>query len=136
MITEIISGLWIGSVDDSYNQDFYKDNNINIVINCTKDQAFLNLANLKKIRIPISNNINISSDIYLLSDKKEQILNFINESLEENNIFIYCYNGITISPLIVALYMMKYGNISKDLIRDILKSKSPLICLDTDLSIF
>lgn len=136
MPTEMLSGLWIGSVDDSYNRDFYSDNNINIVINCTKDQAFLNLDNLKKVRIPISNNINISSDIYLLSEKKDQIINFINESLEENNIFIYCYNGITISPLIVAIYMMKYGNISKDMIRDILKSKSSNICLDLDLSIF
>ena len=136
MPTEMLSGLWIGSVDDSYNRDFYSDNNINIVINCTKDQAFLNLDNLKKVRIPISNNINISSDIYLLSEKKDQIINFINESLEENNIFIYCYNGITISPLIVAIYMMKYGNISKDMIRDILKSKCTNICLDLDLSIF
>lgn len=136
MPTEILSGLWIGSVDDSYNHEFYSDNNINIVINCTRDQAFLNLDNLKKVRIPISNNINISSDIYLLSEKKDEIINFINDSLEENNIFIYCYNGITISPLIVAIYMMKYGNISKDMIRDILKSKSPNICLDLDLSIF
>ena len=136
MPTEILSGLWIGSVDDSYNREFYSDNNINIVINCTRDQAFLNLDNLKKVRIPISNNINISSDIYLLSEKKDEIINFINDSLEENNIFIYCYNGITISPLIVAIYMMKYGNISKDMIRDILKSKSPNICLDLDLSIF
>ena len=70
MPTEILSGLWIGSVDDSYNREFYSDNNISIVINCTRDQAFLNLDNLKKVRIPISNNINISSDIYLLSEKK------------------------------------------------------------------
>ena len=46
--------------------------------------------------------------------QREEILNFIHNSLEEKNIFIYCYNGITVSPLIVALYMIFYGNISKD----------------------
>ena len=53
MPTEILSGLWIGNVNDIYNKEFYLDNNINIVINCTKDQAFLDLEGLKKIRILI-----------------------------------------------------------------------------------
>ena len=78
----------------------------------------------------------MNNDIYLLTQKIDEILDFINKSLEEKNIFIYCYNGITISPLIIALYMIKYGNISKDIIRDILRSKNPNICLDYDLGIF
>ena len=49
MLTEILSGLWIGSIQDAYNQDYYKDNLIDIVINCTVDQGFLDLPNLKKI---------------------------------------------------------------------------------------
>ena len=65
MPTEIISGLWIGSINDSYNKEFYYDNKINIVINCTNDQAFLNLDHLKKIRIPMSNTPDINNDIYL-----------------------------------------------------------------------
>ncbi len=136
MPTEIISGLWIGSINDSYNKDFYNDNKINIVINCTNDQAFLNLDNLKKIRIPISNIPDINNDIYLLNQNKDKILQFINDSIEENNIFIYCYNGITISPLIVGLYMIKYGKISTDLIKDILKSKNSNIIIDFDLNMF
>ena len=136
MPTEIISGLWIGSINDSYNKEFYYDNKINIVINCTNDQAFLNLDHLKKIRIPMSNTPDINNDIYLLNQNKEKILKFINESIEENNIFIYCYNGITISPLIVALYMVKYGKISTDIIKDILKSKNSNIVIDFDLNMF
>jgi len=136
MPTELLSGLWVGSINDIYNSEFYKDNNINIVINCTIDQGFLNIDTTNKIRIPLSNKPDINSDIYVLSQKIDKILDFINKSLEEKNIFIYCYNGISISPLIVALYMVKYGNISKDIIRDVLKSKNPNICLDYDLSIF
>ena len=39
MLTEIISGIWIGDITDIYNEQFYKDNLINIVINCTTDQS-------------------------------------------------------------------------------------------------
>ena len=48
MPTEILSGLWIGDVNDIYKTEFYKDNNINIAINCTKDQGFLNIEILRK----------------------------------------------------------------------------------------
>ena len=43
MLTDIISGIWIGDITDIYNEQFYKDNLINIVINCTTDQSFLDL---------------------------------------------------------------------------------------------
>ena len=134
MPTEILSGLWIGNVNDIYNKEFYFDNNINIVINCTKDQAFLDLEGLKKIRIPFSNDI--QNDMHLLSIKKDDIVDFVHKSLEEKNIFIYCHNGLTNSVLIVALYMIKYGNISKDNIRAILRSKNNNILLEHDLGIF
>ena len=49
MPTELLSGLWIGDVNDIYNREFYIDNNINIVINCTREQGFLDLPGLKKL---------------------------------------------------------------------------------------
>ena len=136
MPTEIISGLWIGNINDIYNEEFYNDNLINICINCTIDQGFLDLPNLKKIRLSLSEDMDPNRDIYMLKENQKKILEFINNNIEGNNIFIYCYNGITISPLIIALYMINYGNISKDNIRNILRSKNEKICLDYDLSIF
>tara|TARA_B100001094_G_C18090451_1_gene750125 strand:+ start:891 stop:1301 length:411 start_codon:yes stop_codon:yes gene_type:complete len=136
MPTEIISGLWIGNINDIYNEEFYNDNLINICINCTIDQGFLDLPNLKKIRLSLSEDMDPNRDIYMLKENQKKILEFIHNNIEGNNIFIYCYNGITISPLIIALYMINYGNISKDNIRNILRSKNEKICLDYDLSIF
>ena len=66
----------------------------------------------------------------------DKIINYIHENKDENNILIFCYNGLTISPLIVAIYMIRKGNISKDNIRDILRSKNKDITLDVDLSLF
>tara|TARA_Y100000389_G_C17466990_1_gene526548 strand:- start:141 stop:551 length:411 start_codon:yes stop_codon:yes gene_type:complete len=136
MLTELLSGLWISDINDAYNEDFYKDNLINIVINCTVDQAFLDLPKIKKLRIPLSSNLEPNKDLYLLKQNIDKILNYIHENKDDNNILIFCYNGLTISPLIVAIYMIKYGNISKDNIRDILRSKNKDITLDIDLSLF
>jgi protein-tyrosine phosphatase len=136
MLTELLSGLWISNINDAYNEEFYKDNLINIVINCTIDQAFLDLPKIKKLRIPLSSNLEPDKDLYLLKQNIDKILNYIHENKDDNNILIFCYNGLTISPLIVAIYMIKYGNISKDNIRDILRSKNKDITLDIDLSLF
>ena len=136
MPTEILSGLWIGNINDNFNSEFYNDNLISIVINCTIDQGFLDLPNLKKLRIPLSESMDPSRDIYLLSQNKQKIIDFIHENIECHNILICCYNGLTISPLIVALYMLSYGKIEENNIRDILRSKNKEICIDYDLSIF
>ena len=76
------------------------------------------------------------TDIDLLSKSMNKITEFIHKNIEKHNIIVFCYNGLTISPLIVGVYMINYGNISKDHIRDILRCKNENICLDFDLSLF
>ena len=89
MLTEIISGLWIGNLNDVFNEDFYKDNLITIAINCTIDQGFLDLPRIKKIRIPLTDRLDPNRDIQLLKDNIDKILQFIHEKIEEENIFIF-----------------------------------------------
>ena len=136
MVTEILSGLWIGNLNDAFNEEFYKDNLITITINCTIDQGFLDIPKLNKIRIPLTDRLGPQRDIQLLRNNIDKILNFIHEKIEEENIFIYCYNGLTVSALICALYMIKKGDLSIGNINDILLSKNKNICLDFDLSTF
>jgi len=136
MLTELLSGIWVSDINSAYDDSFYKDNLINIVINCTIDQSFLDLPKIKKLRIPLSPNLDPGKDLYLLKENMNKITDYIHENKDSSNILIFCYNGLTISPLIVAVYMVKHGNISKDNIRDILRSKNKEICLDVDLSLF
>jgi hypothetical protein len=135
MPTEIISGLWIGIVDCSFDNNFLKDNNISILINCTINYGFPDI-NVKKLRIPLSDNLTPSRDIVLLKKNKSKIIDYIYENIESSNILIYCYDGLLISPLIVSLFLIDKGGISKDNIRSILKSKNTKITLDVDLSEF
>jgi len=137
MITEILSGLWIGSVEDIDNKDFFIDNLIDISINCTINHPFFEIENMKKIRLAIKNIMDPYTDLQLLKDNKKKILEFIDINLKKNNnIFIYCYDGLTISPLIISLYLKAISNNSNVYIRDILKSKNKAISLDYDLDMF
>ena len=136
MVTEILSGLWIGNINDAFVEEFYSDNIITIVINCTIDQGFLDLPNVKKVRVPLTDRLDPIRDMGLLKNNINKILDFIHDKIDEENIFIYCYNGLTISALICALYMIKKGDISIENINDILRSKNKNICLDFDLTLF
>lgn len=136
MPIEILSGLWIGDVNDSLNKSFIKDNIIKIIINCTTTYGFIDTVELKKIRIPISDNLTPERDQIFINNNKDKILDYIKENLEEKNILIFCYDGLKISPLIIALFLIKYGGVNKDDIRSIMRSKNPKICLDIDLSKF
>ena len=136
MVTEILSGLWIGNINDAFVEEFYSDNIITIVINCTIDQGFLDLPNVKKVRVPLTDRLDPIRDMGLLKNNINKILDFIHDKIDEENIFIYCYNGLTISALICALYMIKKGDISIENINDILHSKNKNICLDFDLTLF
>ena len=135
MPTEIISGLWISNIDCSFDNNFLKDNNISILINCTVNYGFPDL-NIKKLRIPLTNNLTPEEDIVLLKKNKGKVIDYIYENINFSNILIYCYDGILISPLIVSLFLIDKGGISKDNIRSILKSKNDNIILDVDLSEF
>ena len=135
MPTEIISGLWISDINGSFDNNFLKDNDISILINCTLNYGFPDL-NVKKLRVPLSNNLTPSEDLPLLKKNKDKIIEYIYEHINFSNILIYCYDGLLISPLIVSLFLIKIGGISKDDIRSILKSKNNNITLDVDLSDF
>ena len=135
MLTEYIQGIYNSDITTSFDRQIYKKYNINIVINLTQLQGFVDLS-IKKIRIPLSNDLNFHTDIKLLNDNLEKILEFINNNYINNNILIVCETGITISPIIIALFMNKYGNINITDVKNILKTKNDKICIDHDLTIF
>ena len=135
MLTEYIQGIYNSDITTSFDREIYKKYNINIVINLTQLHGFVDL-NIKKIRIPVSNDLNFHTDIKILNDNLAKILEFINNNYINNNILIVCENGITISPIIIALFIHKYGNIKITDVKNILKTKNDKICIDHDLTVF
>lgn len=135
MLIEYINNIYCCSVKESYDKSIYIKYNIDIIINCTKDYNFIDIEK-KKIRIPLSQNLDYHTDVILLKKNLNKILEYIYNNFINNNILIICYDGNTISPLIVGLFINKYGNIHINLIKDIIKSKNDNFLIDFNLNIF
>ena len=136
MIIQIINNIYICDINYSYEKYIYSKYNINIVINCTENLKFYNNDKIKKIRIPLSYEMN-SKDINLLNKNLDKILSYIKNVFLDNVILITCYDGKTISPLIIALFIIKYSkNINHKDIINFVKTKNDNIILDYDMNIF
>ena len=136
MITEILSGLWIGNLDELTNIQSFKDNHISIIFNCTLGHHITPEHNCKKIRLPVSELNEPSSDFVLLKQNLPKLLQFIHTNIDSHNICFIGYNNYTIPLIILSIYMMKYGDIQKELILNILQSKNTQFRLDYDLAHF
>ena len=130
--TEILSGLWIGNIDMMYNKQFIQDNNIQIIINCTTNYQCKDTT-ITNIRIPLVEDL--YANINTLRTNKGKILSYIKTELENNNILICCYDGQTLSPFIISLYLLTYGDISKDQVKQICRSKNTELSMDFDLQL-
>lgn len=132
---ELISGLWVANTDILNSKQFMIDNQIDIILNCTQLFDFPDL-DLQKIRLPFSNNKNSDTDLILLRQNKDKILSFIHDNINEKNILIVCYDGKSISPFIVYLYIAEYSKIDKRSIYNIMLTKDSNLSLWFDLSLF
>lgn len=135
MLIEYIQGIYSSDITESLHHEIYKKYNIDIVINCTQLHGFVDLS-IKKVRIPVSNDLNFHTDIQILQKNLPTLLEFIYNNFVYHNILIVCETGQTVSPIIIALFMVKYGNIKLSDIKKILKSKNDDISIELDLSIF
>jgi hypothetical protein len=133
---ELLSGLWIGNTDILNSKKFMTDNQIDIIFNCTQLFDFPDLENIQKIRLPFSNNKNSDTDLTLLRQNKNKILSFINDNINDKNILIVCYDGKSISPFLVYLYIAEYSKIDKRSIYNIMLTKDSNLSLWCDLSLF
>ena len=132
---ELLSGLWIGDTDILNSKKFMTDNHIDIILNCTQIFDFPDL-DLQKIRLPFSNDKNSDTDLMLLRQNKDKILSFIHDNISEKNILIVCYDGKSISPFLVFLYIAEYSKIDKRSIYNIMLTKDSNLSLWFDLSLF
>lgn len=132
---ELLSGLWIGDTDILNSKKFMKDNQIDIILNCTQLFDFPDL-DIQKIRLPFSNDKNSDTDLMLLRQNKNKILSFINDNMNDKNILIVCYDGKSISPFIVFLYIAEYSKIDKRSIYNIMLTKDSNLSSWFDLSLF
>lgn len=59
---DIFGKLFLGDINDSKNEQFLLNNNINVVINCSKEIAFYKM---EKIRVELDDSLQ-NDDIFLM----------------------------------------------------------------------
>ena len=133
---EVISWIWVADVDILYSNRFYKDNLIEIVINCTYDYSFPDNDSIQKIRVPVTEQLKKDGDFDKLNSSLTKILKFIHDNTITKNILLVCYDGKNVSALLVALYLIKYGKVKIQNINSLMKSKNDEFSLDYQFSLF
>jgi len=133
---ELISGVWIGDIDIMHSKKFLKENDIGIIINFTIDIRFPENNEIKNIRVPVSEQLKFSNDVLKLNEYIGDLLDLIKNNTDKCNILLSCYDGKSVSALVVALYIIRFSSITKDTVRQLIQSKSKDISLDYELSVF
>ena len=106
ILNKIINNIYIGNYR-KYNNFFINENNIKVIINCTKHIPFFYNNKIINIRLSINENSNYELYYYL-----NYITNIIHNHLKLNNkILIFCRKGTQCSPIILAAYLIKYYKI-------------------------
>ena len=110
----ITNHIWLGNYVDSSNEKFIRDNNIRVIINCSKDLPFYFSTDEVpyRYRIPVDDDRQDNSlyVMYLYLPKIVDIIKFhINRG---ENIYVHCHAGMQRSACVVAAYLIATTNMT------------------------
>jgi protein-tyrosine phosphatase len=119
IITDNGNTIWLGNYHSALDFNFLKNNNINVVINCTKEIPFIyELSDiplhLETVRIPLYDTPNVEDNKMLYNHLKKTI-EFLNLKFfkEHKNILIHCAAGKSRSASVLAAFLF-YNIINRD----------------------
>lgn len=102
--------LWLGNINISKDISFIKDNQIDVIVNCTPDIPFIELENengIEKIRIPVEDSL-LEKDIILMEEYMKSVIPQLIEHYKNNKkILIHCYAGKQRSAILMAALLFK-----------------------------
>lgn len=109
---QILPKLFLGNIEASKDIQFFKNNNIQAIVNCTENEPFHeyfeNDSSKYKLRIDVKDSRE-TENIQLFYSKIDDAVSFIDDQInnKNNTVFIHCYWGFMRSATIVACYLIK-----------------------------
>jgi hypothetical protein len=122
---EILPRLWLGNVRASKDEDFIRENNIQVVFNCTKNLPFSPLIPVK-YRVPVDDNLEEDEIRNMELWSSEIAYKIIAEYKEGRIILVHCMAGMQRSAASVAFMMIAYMNLRAGEAMRIIKEKRPI----------
>jgi protein tyrosine/serine phosphatase len=103
---EIIPNIYLGNHNSALNLNFLKKNDINVIINCTKDKSFItdDVDILPEMyRIPVNDSL-LECDFIIMQEQFKNIVPLLlrKYTIEKKNILVHCHMGKQRSAIVVA----------------------------------
>ena len=123
---EIIPNLWVGDFFASQDENFFKEFNVKFVVNATTHIPFGDFYKRRKvdaIRFPILDSFD---PVYqeFMRKHKNTIAEAIRGALQKGEVvLVHCHAGMQRSATLVAVFLMRYHNMSKQKAIKFIKSK-------------
>jgi protein tyrosine phosphatase len=122
---EIIPRLWLGNVRASQDDNFIKQNNIQVVFNCTKNLGF-SPSIPQKYRIPLDDNLEEEELRNMALWSNEIAFKIISEYLEGKAILVHCMAGMQRSAAAVAMFLIAFYKMRVQEAIQFIKQKRPI----------
>lgn len=128
-VNKIMDNLYLGNMIAANDREFILNNNIKLIIHCTKDfdiPEWYNEYDIKALRIPI-NDSNTQTDNDILKEKIQDVIDVVH-TYRKNGIpvLIHCFAGVSRSATVTACYLIKYYKYSYNLAIFFLQYKRPI----------
>jgi hypothetical protein len=122
---QITRNIYLGNYIDASNLTFIKDNNIRVIINCSKDIPFYMPQDIcpYQYRIPVNDDLQDIS-IYTMYKYLPKIVSIIHKHISMGeNIYIHCHAGMQRSACVVAAYLIHHHKFTVDDAIEYVKNK-------------
>jgi protein-tyrosine phosphatase len=126
---EIIPRLWLGNRRAALNMEWLQLNNINVVVNCSKDIPFsddTDTVHRKVYRIPIDDSLQDIDINYLTTASEEVAFTLLHEYKSGAHILVHCAAGMQRSAAAVAIFLMTLNYWSAEYTINFIRSIRPI----------
>jgi dual specificity MAP kinase phosphatase len=124
----IIDNIYLGNYVDSSSEEFIKQANINVIVNCTKDCLFyFNEQEVKyKYRIPVDDDRQENS-LFIMFRYLSNIIDIIRfHVVRGDHIYIHCHAGMQRSACVVAAYLIRHYKMTPQEAVYFIRNKRPI----------
>jgi protein-tyrosine phosphatase len=110
---QVLERVWIGSIDTAQDEYFIRDNNIGLIVNCTRHVPSPFKDDIPTYRIPIDDSKDWQP-LFLKHIRQVTRQMHLILTTTDKSILVHCHAGVSRSSSVVASYLILYQGFSPD----------------------